>query len=410
MSRGLDGDAAEGLVLLKAGRAADAIPLLVTAAARQPGNAAFPTLLGHAHALLRALAPAADAYRQALALDRRVAATWYALGLVERDRGRYAEARDSQEQVLALDPQHVEAHFELAQLLLLDGDYGRGFAEYEWRLRRPAAPDRDLPQPVWQGEPLAGRRLLVYGEQGMGDVLQMVRFLPALARRGAHITLSCHAPLVPLLSTLPDVERTVAHFAEPDDCDLRIPLLSLPHRLGITLENLPPSVPYIPVPARPVAEAPARADGRKVGLVWAGSPLHRNDGNRSLSFDALLPLARLPDICLFSLQTGKAATDVARSGGVVTDLGSRFADFADTAAAVASLDLVITVDTAVAHLAGALGKPVWILLSLIPDWRWMTVCDGSPWYPTARLFRQPTPGGWPKVTENLVAALKTGHF
>ena len=405
MSRRLDGDAAEGLVLLKAGRAAEAIPLLRTAAARQPGNAAFPTLLGHAHALLRALAPAAEAYRQALAIDGCVAATWYALGLVERDRGRYTEARASQERVLALDPQHVEAHFELAQLLLLAGDYGRGFAEYEWRLRRPAAPDRDLPQPLWRGEPLAGRRLLVYGEQGMGDVLQMVRFLPALAGRGAHITLSCHAPLVPLLSTLPDVERTVAHFAEPGDCDLRIPLLSLPHRLGVTLADLPPSVPYIPAPSRPVAAALTHAGDRKVGLAWAGSPLHRNDRSRSIPFDALLPLARLPGIRLFSLQTGDAAADVAHGGGRVSDLGAGFADFADTAAAVAALDLVITVDTAVAHLAGALGKPVWLLLPFIPDWRWMTGRDDSPWYPTARLFRQTAPGGWAEVTECVAAAL-----
>ena len=410
MSGRLDGDAAQGLVLLKAGRPAAAIPYLLAAAARQPGNAAFQTLLGHAHALLRDLTPAADSYRRALALDGGVAATWYALGLVERDRGLFTEARACQQRVMMLDRQYVDAHFELAQLLLLAGDYSRGFAEYEWRLKRPAAPDRDLPQPMWDGGPIEGRRILVYGEQGMGDVLQMARFLPELAHRGARITLSCHAPLVSLLSALPCVERTVALFAEPADCDLRIPLLSLPHRLGVTLDDLPAATPYIPVPPRPLAASLSQAVGRRIGLVWAGNPLHRNDHNRSLPMDALLRLADLPGTHLFSLQTGDAAADLIRAAANVADLGSGFADFADTAAAVAALDLLVTVDTAVAHLAGALGKPVWILLPFVPDWRWMTERGDNPWYPTARLFRQQAPGDWAAVLTHLVATLKSARI
>lgn len=386
------GDAARGLALLKAGQAAEALPLLKKAASDNPDVSALQVLLGHTQAMLRDHDAAASAYRAALSLDPSPASLWYALGLVERDRGQFEAAGDCQEQVIAREPGHVEAHFELAQIMLLNGDYGRGFTEYEWRLKRTAAPDRPRPQPVWNGEDIQGKNLLVYGEQGMGDVLQMARFLPALTSRGAKVTLAVQLPLVPLLQDQPGTEQVVAIGDEPSGCDFRVALLSLPQRLGTTLDNLP-NATYIAASEAPTWPAIRAASGRKIGLVWAGSALHQNDRNRSLPFDALRPLVKLPDTTLFSLQVGEPAADLQGQTSII-DLSPHLTDFADTAAAVAHLDLVITVDTAVAHLAGAMGKPVWILIPRIPDWRWMNAREDSPWYPSARLFRQDERGNW----------------
>ena len=394
-----------GLALLKAGLSSKTAAVMEAAEGRFPGLAVFPTLAGHAYALDRRLDAASASYGRALAAKGAPPSVWYALGMVERDRGRFAESRECQERYGSLTPDDPEGHFELAQLLLLRGDYRRGFAEYEWRLKRSAAPDRDLPRERWTGTPPHGRHVLLYGEQGMGDVIQMARFVSRVTAMGARVTLSCHPPLVALLSELPGVERVVAHRHEPTDVDLQAPLLSLPFLLGLDLPDVGVTGPYLTVPEGHGGSMPLPGDGLKVGVAWAGSPDHRNDHNRSMPSDLMLSLGRLPGVCLFSLQVD-AATTAAVDGAPVVDLAPAIADMADTAALIGRLDLVVCVDTAVAHLAGALAKPVWILLPHIPDWRWMTGREDSPWYPTARLFRQTAPGDWPGVIKRAALALR----
>ena len=393
------------LALLKAGCVDEALAALETARAAFPYDPFFPALAGHALVLSDRLAAGRAAYREAISLSPDGAETWYALGLVERDLGNHAEARHCQERVVALKPDFPDGHFELAQCLLRDGDYRHGFAEYEWRLRRPAAPERPFPMPRWDGADLKGRRLLLHGEQGMGDVIQMARFIPGVAAMGARITLSCHRPLVPLLAAVAGVARAVAHFEEPDGVDLRAPLLSLPHLLGATIDTLP-AAPYLPVPDRLVPEAVLAEKVFKVGIVWAGGPLQRHDRYRSCGLAPLLPLTRIRGVRLFSLQMDEPAKELAghRGSGIV-DLSPGIGDFADTAAIVANLDLVVSVDTAVCHLAGALGRPVWVLLSRHTDWRWMVGRDDSPWYSTMRLFRQSRLGEWGSVVDRVGAAL-----
>lgn len=398
--------AAQALALLQAGRAQDAADLLQAAVKGRPGNAALTVLLGHARALTRDLDGAATAYRAALIDADGDTATWYALSLVERDRGRIDDSLDCLESVLGRDPGHVEARFDRAQILLLNGDYERGFAEYEWRLRRPAAPDRPRPQPVWQGGgDINGRHLLVYGEQGLGDTLQMVRFIPAVAAMGARVTLACHAPLVGLLRHVAGVGQAVPIGDEPGDCDLRVSVMSLPHRLGVTADTVP-GAPYLPSPPDAVPDPIRQAPGRKIGIAWGGSALNGSDSRRSLPVEALRPLLGLPDVTLFSLQFDDRRQGLGQlPDGAIIDLSPHLDGFARTAAAVAGLDLVISVDTAAAHLAGGLGKPVWVLLAHMADWRWLTDREDSPWYPSARLFRQTAPGDWDGVVARVCAAL-----
>jgi hypothetical protein len=254
---------------------------------------------------------------------------------------------------------------------------------------------------------LSGKTILLYAEQGVGDCLQFARYAPLVARRGARVLLAVHRELKALLSNLAD-----AVFAEGEPLppfDLRCPLLSLPLAFGTTLATIPDNVPYVHADAEQVARWQTRlgpSGSLRVGLAWSGNPAHKNDYRRSLAFDCLAPVLALPDVQFVSLQKKVRPADAERlRRSPLIDLAAELNDFADTAAVVASLDLVIAVDTAVAHLAGAMGKPTWVLLPFSPDWRWLLDRDNSPWYPTARLFRQPRIGDWASVIARVAEEL-----
>lgn len=272
-----------------------------------------------------------------------------------------------------------------------------------WRIRA-------VPVPQWRGKSLAGKTILLHAEQGFGDSIQFVRYVPLVAVKGAKIVLEIPDSLMPLVDFRDDMVATIKPGAPPPPFDLHCPLMSLPLAFGTTLATIPGETPYLCVP--PERKANVRKwlpnSGRtRVGLVWSGKPSHRNDHNRSIAFDRLAPILSVPGCAFISLQREYRKADLATLAACpnLLRLDAALADFADTAAVVDALDLVITVDTAVAHLAGALGKPVWILLAAIQDWRWLLQRDDSPWYPTARLFRQPETGDWDSVIALLMREL-----
>jgi tetratricopeptide (TPR) repeat protein len=391
-----------GLVRAAQGDNAAAIVLLQRAYERQPRDTELLATLGDLHLGDCQPVQAAQFYRQAVALGDRRPPLLSNFGLALTDIGEFAEA-------LAIYRQPFP-HNNLALTELLLGNFATGWQEYQWRLKvkglDPLA--SAVTSPAWTGGDLAGRRILLYAEQGVGDVLQFVRYAPLVEARGGRVVLAVHPELRTLLAPLAELA--------PADGMVRvrehIALLSLPFVFGTDLATIPGGTPYLRADPAAAAAWAARiasiAAGRlKVGLVWAGSPAHRRDRDRSLPLAAFAPLAAIPDIAFFALQKGKAAADAADppAGMALADLGTALGDFADTAAAVTALDLVITVDTSVAHLAGALGKPVWILLSHVPDWRWLLERRDSPWYPTARLFRQPARGDWAPAIAEVAAAL-----
>ena len=258
---------------------------------------------------------------------------------------------------------------------------------------------RSTPLPLWHGEDVTGRTLYVYSEQGLGDTLQFARLLPMAAARGARIVFDCPPELLRLFANFPGIAELRPAGAPLPAADFHAPLMSLAHRLGITLANLPAQVPYIAAPASgPVLPRPP-GTRLAIGLVWAGRPRHTNDHNRSLGLEDMLGLCDLPGVQFYSLQKGPRAEDIATIGArpLVRDLAPAIGDFADTARLVMQLDLVVTVDTAVAHLAGALGRPAFVLVPFTPDWRWMAKREDTPWYPTLRLYRQTAPRDWKTV-------------
>jgi ADP-heptose:LPS heptosyltransferase len=295
------------------------------------------------------------------------------------------------------------------------GDFEHGWPEYEWRWRRPKSPPRRLPQPRWDGAPLAGKTLLVYMEQGLGDMLQFIRYAPLLKAQGANVLVECPAFLHPLLSRCPGIDRLLAEGSPLPEFDVHVPLLSLPHLLGTTLATIPAQVPYLYAGEERVqrwAEELRPLEGFKVGICWQGNRHHQWDHFRSFPVEHFAALAAVPGVRLVSLQKGPGAEQLRKLGGSfpVVELDSEkdasAAAFMDTAAIMKNLDLVVTVDTSIAHLAGGLGVPVWVALSAVSDWRWLLQREDSPWYPTLRLFRQRALGDWDGVFGRMAAELK----
>lgn len=329
----------------------------------------------------------------------------YAQTLISQ--GRLAEAERHLRRALEIDRDHLDAHLGLARLLLLKGELETGWVEYEWRRKKPESKLPKLRGKEWDGSSLAGKTLLVYSEQGFGDVLQFVRYVPILARQGARIILAVPAPLERLMQGLEGAAQVVTSFRALPPIDFHVPLLTIPRLTGISLASLPAPRAYLKPPAAPVPLPAPLGTRLKVGIVWAGSPKHSNDRNRSLTIETLLPLANVRGVALYSLQAGPRVGDIAKFAhpALVQDLSRHLRDFADTAAVVAQLDLVVCADTAVAHLAAAMGKPVWVLMPFAPDWRWLLEREDTPWYPIMRLFRQGEPGRWDEVTDRVVAEL-----
>jgi tetratricopeptide (TPR) repeat protein/ADP-heptose:LPS heptosyltransferase/glycosyltransferase involved in cell wall biosynthesis len=344
-------------------------------------------------------------YRQALDLKPNFVDAINNLGHALVDRGEFKEAFACHYRSLELQPDHPTAHLEFALTLLVLGDLQRGFAEYEWRWRTPQLEPREFQQPVWDGSDLQGKTILLHVEQGFGDSIQFIRYAPILYSQGAKVLVACYPELMRLFATVRGIEYLSVSFEGLPTFDCHAPLMSLPHLLGTTLENIPANIPYISPPAE-CSFALASDAKLKVGIVWAGSPKRRKDRQRSCSLNDFLEFLDVPGIAFYSLQ--KDLSEIDRSllnQHLIPDLSPHLHDFADTAAAISQLDLVICVDTSVAHLAGALGKPVWVLLGFAPDWRWLLDRDDNPWYPTARLFRQRQPESWQELFEEVKVSL-----
>jgi tetratricopeptide (TPR) repeat protein len=356
-------------------------------------------------------AAAVALYRQALDITPDHPGALSNLGNALNALGCLSDALVLHERAVAAVPDEAEFHFSLAAALLAAGDYARGWGEYEWRWRRSQAEPRGFGE-TWRGDELAGRTILLHAEQGLGDTLQFVRYVPLVAARGGRVVLEVQAPLVRLMQNMPGSAKVIARGDVLPDFDTHCPLLSLPRIFGTRLDTIPASFPYLcadPTTAATWRRKLAADDGGlRVGLVWAGSThsddpgAHLIDQRRSLTATDFAPLFDLPSVHFVSLQMRESLGQASKlTDGRVLDPMSAVTDFADTAAIVANLDLVISVDTSVAHLAGALGRHVWLLSRFDGCWRWLKDRDDSPWYPGMRIYRQTRPGDWLSVVERI---------
>lgn len=408
-----------GCALTRLARLDESKAALAEAIRLKPDLSAAHNNLGIALAEEQQFAAAADAYRRALEIDSGNADAHYNLGIAILKQGDPQAAIDQLDRAIALRPNYAEAHHNRASALLLLGRMDEGLAEYEWRFR-----SRDFPplRPRWQtwdgslqtGTDAQDRTIVLLAEQGLGDTLQFVRYAAMLEAQGARVIVECPAALHPLLARTPGVSQWISPADPAPEADGCVPLLSMPHRIGTTLETIPADVPYIFADEARLAAWREKLSGRgefNVGIAWQGNPHCPGDAQRSIPLAQFEPLARVPDVRLFSLQKGPGADQlaaVAEAWGVVDfgdELDAAGGAFMDTAAIMKHLDLVITSDTAHAHLAGALGVPVWVALQFVPDWRWLLNRDDSPWYPTMRLFRQTQPGDWPDVFHRIAGQL-----
>ena len=391
---------ARGTALNAIGCPGEAAIALRRAVALNPEHAAAWLNLGNACADLDDLDSAVQYCRTAIALDPRLVEVHASLGYLLTAQGDLPGAIGACETAIRLQPGMVQAHWNLAAAALLSGDLPRGFGAYEWRKRH----DRfrrdfvNLPGPVWDGRDPAERTILVKSEQGYGDTIQFSRFLASITAAGGRPVLACEDPLVPLFAAQPGM-TVVSKTGLVPRYDAWIDQMSLPLALGTTLGSIPAAAGYLRAdPIRRQAWRDRLPAGRRIGLAWRGNRLHANDRRRSMQAETLAPILALPGLHCVSLQPGEPLAGA-------PDITPWLTDFAETAALIACLDVVITVDTAVAHLAGALGVPSWIMLPHAPDWRWLRERDDSPWYRSVRLFRQPKPGDWPCVVERVVDAL-----
>jgi hypothetical protein len=321
---------------------------------------------------------------------------------------------------LRIDPSLPGAHFARAEALLLRGDWAEGWEEYEWRFRiggaAPLMPSSDLPQcnrPQWDGAPLPAGTLLLIGDQGFGDVIQFARYIPWARDRCRDLAIACSADMIPLLRQVAPDALLFAGWADCPDHAAFCPLSGLPRLAGTRAETIPAPVPYLRADPVRVAHWAARLDGlvprdmRRIRLIWAGRPTHGNDRNRTVLLTDLAAIGRLPGIALLALQkgpkTGQAGAWYGRAP--LINVGAEIGDYDDTMAILANIDCLVTVDTSVAHLAGAMGRPVWVMLPFAPDWHWLLGRDDTPWYPTMRLFRQTSVQRWDDVLQAVAAAL-----
>jgi tetratricopeptide (TPR) repeat protein len=353
-------------------------------------------------------------YQKAIELNPRFAAVHNNIGLLLQGQGRFHEAISSYQKAIDLKQDFADAHWNKAFALLLTGNYREGWKEYEWRWKtKDFVPHyREFRKPLWSGGDIKGRTLLLHAEQGLGDTIQFVRYIPLVAHYGAKVIFECYRELQSLLENIQGICQVIVKGERIPDFDIHCPLLSLPLVFDTTIETIPLKIPYIPIDPVYVQKWRNKVHQRssvvKIGLVWSGNPKYGKDQYRSLPPGVFSSLANMDEVLFYSLQKGVAGAQVeelAREIKII-DCTEDIHNFSDTAGLIEHLDLIISVDTAVAHLAGAMGKPVWTLLPFSPDWRWMLDREDSPWYPTMRLFRQPAPGDWGSVMERVAAELK----
>ena len=391
---------ASGLIAYRRGRLEEAVAAMERGLAAGGTRALHWRNISEAYRLCGRLDDALAAARRAITLDPADPLGPFNLAMVLYDRAELPACIAAARHCLDLRPNLPQGHMKMAQALLLTGEFTRGWEHYERRYQIPGAaplmPPTDRPQ--WDGSALRGERLLLIGDQGYGDVLMFARYLPWARGRAEAITLACSQEMQTTLQRLFPWAETTTHWDRIPPYACYCPLSGLPRLHGTTLDNIPPAVPF-QADATLAAKWKQRLDRaiapglRRVGIVWAGRPTHNNDRNRSVKLAAFAPLAAVPGIALVSLQKGPAAAQAKQWPGPagLLDLDAEIGSFEDTAAIIDGLDLVVCVDTSVAHLAGVMGKPAWVLLPFAPDWRWLTERADTPWYPTLRLFRAPAP-------------------
>jgi Flp pilus assembly protein TadD len=404
-----------GAIAYQTGRHDLAFDLISKAVASNPRDASSHSNLGNLLLQQGQLNEAIACYRRAIDLKPGFTEALNNVGNALKAQKRFDEAVASYRRALDLKPSDAEVHYNLATALLARGDMQAGWQEHEWRWKTPPFINarRDFAQPQWRGETAEGRTLLIHAEQGFGDTLQFCRYAPLAASRGLRVVIDVPRPLVRLLGSLSGADQIVAHGEAPPQFDLHCPMLSLPLALGTTIATIPGDVPYLHADTAQVADWRTRLgalnyQGPRIGLVWAGNPRTHLlaaaavGRRRSMNPELLAPLFDVSGLHFFSLQKDGPAAPPDFS---MTDFMGEMGDFADTAALIANLDLVISVDTAVAHLAAALGKPVWLLDRFDTCWRWLDGRRDSPWYPNLRLYRQPQPGDWDSVLVEVIRDL-----
>jgi tetratricopeptide (TPR) repeat protein len=403
-------------VLTRQGQIAEAIRALEQAIRLKPQMAEAHNNLGIAYGEQANFSQASASYRRALELKPEDPDTLYNLGIALLKQKQVAEAISHFNRAIAAKPDYAEAHHNLSAALLLDEDYQRGLAEYEWRFGSRDFPPARFRWPRWDGSPPSGRTIVLCSEQGLGDTIQFVRYAPMVQAQGASVIVECQAALHAILARTAGVDTWISTKGDPPQADCCAPMMSLPHLLGTTYATIPASVPYVFADPHLVdVWRKTLGDlglGRlKVGIAWQGNPKCPGDAWRSIPLTALAPLAQVKGVRLVNLQKGPGVeqVDAVKDSRPIVDFGpdidTTAGAFMDTAAIMKNLDLVITSDTATAHLAGALGVPVWVALPYVPDWRWGLDRDDCLWYPTMRLFRQSEWGRWDNVFERMADAL-----
>ena len=363
---------------------------------------------------LRRFDEALVSYDRALAVSPNYPEALYNRGATLHELKRFDEALASYGRAIAVSPNYAEAQFNDALCRLLIGDFERGWDKYEWRRRTEQARDtkRSFAQPLWLGhESIEGKTILLHAEQGFGDTIQFCRYVPLVAARGAYVILQVQKPLQELMRDLAGVTHVIANGDLLPDFDTHCPLGSLPRAFGTQRETIPADVPYLVVPkiySEKWEQRLPEPAAVRVGICWAGNPHFKGDLARSIGLLPMLPLLSAAGVEFFSIQKDLRPGDaeVLKNHSQIKHLGGEIETFGDTAAVISSMDLVISSDTSVVHLAGALGKSVWILLQFVPDWRWLVDRDDNPWYPTARLFRQDATRAWDNVITQVHAALQ----
>ena len=405
-----------GVVLNEMGRSAEAIDHYRKALQIDPAYTEVYNNLGIALKEQEQFAEAITCFEQALQHEPDFIEAHYNLANSLRDEGQCAEALESYTRAIHLKPDYDKAHWNRALTLLLSGNFTEGWKQYRcWRKADlKSLTDRHRSgKPRWDGTLFEGQRLFVHYEQGLGDNIQFVRYLPMVKARGGKVIFETLKPLIGLFKGFPWIDALVEYRPNQQSSvafDVYTSLLDMPNLFGTTPETAPADVPYIHADPAKVRywRNKLAGPGFRVGIVWAGSPEHGNDRYRSCKLECFAPLAKIDDVQLFALQKGEAIHQIDELAGIIpiVRLSDEFEDFTDTAAAIENLDLVISVDTSVLHLAGAMGKPTWALLPYSPEWRWMLNREDSPWYPTMRLFRQKERSGWIPVFQRIAEELR----
>ena len=406
-----------GVIAQRSGNSKLAADFITRAIKVAPSVAAYHNNCGEVYRALGEYDLAIDCYRKAIEINPDYSYAYQNLGIALQVQGRTIEAISACETAIAFSPNDPDAHFTLSGVLLASGDYARGWREYAWHRKSPgfASIASRLREPAWTGQPITAGTVLLYAEQGYGDAIQFIRYAPLVAERCARVLVKCHAELESLFDSVSGKVKVIKRDEPLPPFDMHAALVDMPGIFGTELNSVPASVPYLRAPCERVEAWNRKMDlGKRafrVGLAWAGNPANSENRNRSCTLAAFAPLSEVHGVVFYGLQKGGSAQDPPGSMRFI-DIGQEIGDFSDTAAVIENLDLIISVDTSVAHLAGALAKPVWTLLSFAADWRWLMNRANSPWYPTMRLFRQSRPGAWFEMHSEVATELtaRVGKF